>query len=314
VLITLLVLLAVFVWVVTRPFAARALAVASDRWPLAFVAAFAHASTSVSRLKPRLTAGNTDSWLAALPHRVSVPSRIAFRFVVQLAVAGALCVGIASASAVSWTDARTAWVGLFSGYVVGGLLGWFAHIFFPVSSGGSQYAIVRQIRDMWASAPRLHPLSFWAVAWARALTNPQVSSRTLLVVLLGLPMGTTGAEAIALAAAWMIVLYLVMNLVATIRTAFAAGRWLRPTPIQLGPFARTLISRAFVIQLAVLAGLLIALIASGKPKLLGSAVSAAVVWLLLYACAVVVACVAATRCRFANGANPHTTGDDNPDR
>jgi hypothetical protein len=296
VLVIALVLLAVFVWLVTRPLAAQVLAVASDRWPLAFVAGFAHAATSVARRKPRLQVENAGSWLAALPHRVSVPSRIALGFLVQLVVAAMFCIGIAAASSVPWADARTAWLALFSGYVAGGLLGWFGHVFFPAGTKGSEHAVVRRVRDKWAVAPKLYPLSFWPVAWARALNNPQVSARTLLAVLLGLPMGTTGAVAIAIAAGWMVALYVVINLVATIRTAFAAGWWLMPTPVERSPFTRTLVSRALLIQVAVLGGLLLALIAaSGKPQRVSLAFGAVVVWLLFYVGTVVIACAAAMR-------------------
>src|SRR5512146_2359302 len=72
--------LAAFVGLTTQPAASAALAFAADRWALGFLAAAIHASTSVSRRKQRLRAENESSWLAALPHRVSVPARITFGF------------------------------------------------------------------------------------------------------------------------------------------------------------------------------------------------------------------------------------------
>ena len=287
--------LAIFIGVITRPAAAAALAFGADRWLLGTLAAAIHASTSVSRRKQRLLVENESSWLAALPHRVSVPARIAFGFSVQLIALAVLCAGIAAASSVPWSDARTAWLSLLGGYVAGALFGWFSKDVVPSTASAAQYAIVRHVREKWAVAPALHPLSYWPVAWARVLNNPQVSSRTLFFVLLSLPMGTTGAEALAIGAGWMVGLYVLLNLVATVRTAFAAGWWLKPTPVRFGPFMRTLISRALAIQLSVFAVALIFLGGIGEPRVLYLFLSATVAWLLLYMGVAVLACKVAIR-------------------
>jgi hypothetical protein len=291
-----LALLAAFMWLITRPAAATALVFAADRWVLGFIVAAIHASTSVSRRKPALLAETESSWLAALPYRVSTPARIAFGFGVQLAVVGVLCAGIAAVSSASWPDARAAWLGVFAGYVAGGLAGWFAHAIFPAGAGGAaQYAIVRQVRKNWAVAPRLHPLSYWPVAWARTLNNPQVSARTMLFVLLALPMGTTGEEALAFGAGWMVGLYVLLNLVATVRTAFAAGWWLTPTPVLFGPFTRTLVSRVLLIQASLFAAALVFIGALGEPRMLYAALGGSVAWLVLYTGIAVLACSVARR-------------------
>jgi hypothetical protein len=305
--------LAIGVWLIMRPEAAATLSFIADRWVLAFVGAAIHAASSVSRRKPRLQADLENSWLSALPYRVSVPARIAFGFGVQVFVIGLLCAGIAAestaqfpdgtgsapslgaVSAATWPDARTAWLGVLGGYAAGGIGGWFAHVFGPKSAAGTQYAIVRRVRERWAVAPRLLPLSYWPVASARALANPQVSMRTMLFVLLALPMGTTGAEAIAIGAAWMVGLYVVLNLIATVRTAFAAGWWLRPTPVRLGQFASTLASRVLLIQIGLFVVALGAMAAIGKPRLFFATVGATVVWLPVYAGVVMLACSVALR-------------------
>lgn len=292
-----LALLAAFLWLITRPAAATVLVFVGDRWVLGFIAAAIHASTSVSRRKPALLAESESSWLAALPYRVSIPARIAFGFGVQLATLAVLCAGIAAVSSASWLDARAAWLGVFAGYVLGGIAGWFAHAIFPVggTEGAAQYAIVRHVRKNWAVAPRLHPLSYWPVAWARRLNNPQVSARTMLFVLLALPMGTTGEEALAFGASWMVGLYVLLNLVATVRTAFAAGWWLTPTPVALGPFTRTLISRVLLIQVSLFVAAVVFLAALGEPRLLYLAVGVSAAWLLLYTGIAVLACAEARR-------------------
>ena len=287
--------LAVFIGAVTCPQASAALAFVADRWVLGTLAAAIHASTSVSRRKQRLLAENESSWLAVLPYRVSVPARIAFEFGVQVVALAALCAGIAVAGPASWAEARLAWLSLLGGYVAGALFGWFANDVVPSAASGAQYAIVRPVRERWAIAPELHPLCYWPVAWARMLNNPQVSSRTLFFVLLSLPMGTTGAEALAIGAGWMVGLYVLLNLVATVRTAFAAGGWLRPTPVRFAPFTRTLMSRALLIQAGIFSVALLFLGGVGEPRLLSLALSASVAWLLLYTGVVVLACRAATR-------------------
>jgi hypothetical protein len=298
----LLVLLA-FAWVITRPEAAATLSFLADRWVLGFLGAAVHAASSGARRKPRLQDEHESSWLAALPYHVSVPARIAFGFGVQLVAIALLCAGIAAAGSSApwlearhvWLDARIVWLGALGGYVAGGVAGGFAHLLAPKNSPGTQYAIVRQVREKWAVEPKIHPLSYWPVAAARALANPQVSMRTMLFVLLALPMGTTGAEAIAVGAAWMTGLYVLLNLVATVRTAFAAGWWLRPTPVRLGRFAYALVSRVLVIQVGVFVAALFAVAAIGRPHLFRVMVSATIAWLPVYVGAATLACVMALR-------------------
>jgi hypothetical protein len=287
--------LAAFIGVITRPAASPVLAFVADRWVLGTLAAAIHASTSVSRRKQRLRAENESSWLAALPYRVSVPARIASGFGLQLVALAAVCAGIAAAGPASWAQALTVWISLLGGYVLGALFGWFAKDVVPSATSGAQYAIVRRVRENWAIAPELHPLSYWPVAWARMLNNPQVSARTLLFVLLSLPMGTTGAEALAIGAGWMVGLYVLFNLLATVRAASAAGWWLRPTPVRFGPFTRALTSRALLIQVGVFSIAMFFLGAVGEPRLLYLALSASIAWLLLYTGVVLLACRAATR-------------------
>src|SRR5262245_28674979 len=77
--------LVVAAWLISRPEATATLSFLADRWFLGFLGAAIHAASSVSRRKPRLQAEHENSWLAALPYRVSAPARIAFGFGVQLA-------------------------------------------------------------------------------------------------------------------------------------------------------------------------------------------------------------------------------------
>ena len=308
--IAILAIVTTLAWLVSRPLAGKALVFLADRSVFGFLAAAVHAATSVARLKPRLLADGERSWLAALPARLPIASRIAFGFVVQLLAIAVLFASIAAVSTVAWSAARGAWLGVLGGYVAGGLFGWFPDLIFPGRSNGSagsqdsagsrgamgsQYAIVRKVRERWAVAPGLSPLGYWAVARARALANPGVTARTLVIVLLGVPMGTPGEVALAAAAGWMAGLYMLMNLVATVRTAHAAGWWLAPTPIRFVRFAATLVSRALFIQVGVAGAAIIAVAAVERPLLISMACAAAVAWLLFFVGASTLACATAMR-------------------
>ena len=293
-----IVLVATLVWAITRPFAGAALAFLAERAVIGFVVAAVHAATSVARIKPRLIAEGERSWLAALPFRVSVAVRVAFTFVVQLVGIALLFAAIAAVHATPWSAARGAWLGVLGGYVAGGFFGWFPQLLIPMRpadpthSAGSQYAIVREVREHWAIAPKLYPLSYWAVAWARVLTNPAATARTLIIVLLGIPMGTPGEVALATAGGWMVGLYVLMSLVATLRTTFAAGPWLAPTPVRLGRFTTALISRALLIQVCVFAAGMIAIDAV-QPRSLYAALGIAIAWLLVFIGISTLACATA---------------------
>ena len=92
----------------------------------------------------------------------------------------------------------------------------------------------------------------------------------------------------------MVGLYVLMSLVATLRTTFAAGPWLAPTPVRLGRFTTALISRALIIQVGVFAAALIAVDAV-QPRGVYAAVGIAVAWLLVFIGVSTLACAVATQ-------------------
>jgi hypothetical protein len=284
-----------YVWLVTREEASAALAFASEHFVLAFVAAVVHAAMSIARRKARVTAQAENSWLSPLPHRPSIKMRLAFPLLVQLVVLGALCSGIAAAGSMTLPDAGTVFLAACAGFLVGSGGAWLIVRSHSAARTGSQYAFVHRVRERWASAPKLQPLSYWAIARARALNNPAVSAYTMVVVLLAIPMGTAGAVAVALAAGWMVGVYLVLNLTATVRSAFPAAWWLTPTPISHGRFALVLPSRTMLAQLVACVGLVIAISALDKPRWVHLSFVSAATWLALVAIVSLLACMLAMR-------------------
>src|SRR5262249_54460929 len=81
--------------------------------------------------------------------------------------------------------------------------------------------------------PKLNPLSYWAIAQGRVQFNPSVISRAVAPVLLAIPMGMEGQVVVAIVAGWVVALYVISLIVATLRAALAAAGWLAPTPIPL---------------------------------------------------------------------------------
>jgi len=114
----------------------------------------------------------------------------------------------------------------------------------------SRYAIVRRPRRTWASDPKLLPLAYWPTAQAKFWDRPKVRARTLILLLFALPLGVTGAVALAAAVVWLIVLHMVNLLLGLIRSAFAASWWLAPTAVGRLRFGAALAHRGLVAEIA----------------------------------------------------------------
>jgi len=202
----------------------------------------AHRKTSVYR-------SLVDSWLASLAAPASVFIRMALVPVAQLALL-MLAIGIpALVGSLSLAGAKTlCWVA-GTAYLAGFLVGWLASHDKSAGAPAFHYVTIRKPRAGWAQAPRLEPLSYWAMGQARVSTKPKVTAVAMLFVLMSLPMGTTGAKAIAIAAGAWVVLHLAALDVSAIRVAFAAARWLAPTTLRYLPFTVALGYRAVLAQL-----------------------------------------------------------------
>jgi len=157
----------------------------------------------------------------------------------------------------------------------------------------SRYAIVRRPRRTWASDPKLLPLAYWPTAQAKFWDRPKVRARTLILLLFALPLGVTGAVALAAAVVWLIVLHMVNLLLGLIRSAFAASWWLAPTAVGRLRFGAALAHRGLVAEIASCALLVGMSYAVGGAPAFHRALPPAVGW-------IGVACVlSATACLMA---------------
>jgi hypothetical protein len=283
-----------YAWAVTWAGASAAVVFGAEHFVLVFVLGAIHAFTSVMRRQQRVSVEAENSWLAPLPYRLPTTVRLGVPLVVQLLVLGALLVGVSAAGPASFREAGTVWAAVGGGFLVGaGIAALARSRFRGTQVASSQRAFVHRVREGWARAPKLQPLSYWAIARARALNNPGVSARTMIVILLGIPLGTTGAVAVATAAGWMVGVYLVLNLVAIVRTAFPAAWWLTPTPITFARFVSTVPARTLLAQAIACAALLAAVAAISRPVWIRVAFIGTGTWLALVTAVALLSCVVA---------------------
>jgi hypothetical protein len=220
-------------WVLSRPrFAAFLDEAAVDSWIVVVVMA-AHTAISIVRRKERMRTDRAQSWLAPLPNRLSERARLFALPATELIVLALLLALACTSRSLSVQTAQTLILAALTGIGLGALAGLFTARASARKPEAWRHAIVRQPRAQWATDARLHPLSYWAVAQGRVQFNPGVISRTIAPVLLAIPLGTEGQVAIAIVGGWAVTLYVISLVVATVRTAVAAARWLAPTPIPL---------------------------------------------------------------------------------
>jgi hypothetical protein len=214
-----------------------------------FVVLAAGCAVATAHRKTVVYSSLVDSWLAPLAAPPSIFIRMALVPVLQLVL---LVLAIAIpvvAGSLSLASAVTLWLVVGAAYVAGFAVGWLASHDKSAGAPAFHYVTIRKPRAGWAQAPRLEPLSYWAMGQARVSTKPKVTAVAMLFVLMSLPMGTTGAKAIAIAAGAWVVLHLAALDVSAIRVAFAAARWLAPTTLRYLPFTVALGYRAVLAQL-----------------------------------------------------------------
>ncbi len=186
----------------------------------------------------RLTNNRHRDWLAALPRNLPIAMRASGGPLTVLLIAAVLLAVLSLAG--RWP----AWIAmrLIGSIAAGSALGTGLGAAFTIASarpagrGGrrayrqprSHYATARPARGA-RSRPTLLPLGAWPIAEARFRDRPAVRARSLILLLLAVPMGVSGGTVLAAAAAWLIVLHLVNLTRAMLRTAFSAARWLAPT-------------------------------------------------------------------------------------
>lgn len=223
---------------------------AAAQYPFSpFASLGAACAITTAHRKSRIHRSLVDSWLAPLAAPSSVFLRLVFPPLLQLFL---LVLGIAiplATGALSWNGAVTLWLTVGAAYLVGALIGWSSQGDKAASVPAFHYVAIRKPRENWAQAPRLEPLSYWAVGQAKVVAKPKVAANALLLVLMSIPLGTSGQKAVAIAAGGWVLLYVAALFIGTVRVAFSAARWLAPTTIGYAQFARVLGYRVLLAQL-----------------------------------------------------------------
>lgn len=215
--------------------------------PVAFVAVIAAVLTA--RRRSEVSRSLTDSWLAPLAAASSAPLRMIWPAVLQLLTLAWVIFVPTSVGSLSASGALTLAGALGGAYAGGTVVGWFAPRGAAASAPDFHYVSVRKARANWAQAPRLLPLSYWVVGRARVIIKPKLTAAALLFVLMALPLGTPGEQAMAIAAGVWVLLYVVALTLAVARVAHESAAWLAPTPIAYLSFTFALGHRAFLVLL-----------------------------------------------------------------
>jgi hypothetical protein len=285
------VLLLVVGVLLTQPVVGHALE-AVAHYPLAPFASLAAAcAISSARRMSRIHASLVDSWLAPLAARASVLSRALLGPLLQLTfLAAAIAIPLLTGS-LSRGAATVLWLIVGAALLVGSVLGWLlvsrhkGHAAAPAF----HYVEIRKPRADWARAPSLLPLSYWAVGEAKVFSKPKVVARAMLVVLMSMPMGVPGQQALAIATGAWILIYVGSLILAMLLVAFAAARWLAPTTLGYLRFTVGVGYRAVLAQLWTWSWVLFLIYAAGVHAALRIGLPLAVGCLLLSGVAVAVA-------------------------
>ncbi len=217
------------------------------------------------RHQRRLERNGHRHWLAALPSDLSPTARTAARALAAWLVAAALIVLLSLVAHLpAWVPVR------LTGYSAGAVALGVTLAAAMAAAGArrrrsgrssdalahSRYTAARRTRPGRAHQVTLAPLGEWPLAAARFRDRPTIRARSLLLLLLAVPMNVRGGAALAAAAAWLLGLHLINLLLAQARTALSAAWWLAPTPLRPLRFAVALVHRMLGAQLLACAALI----------------------------------------------------------
>jgi hypothetical protein len=261
-------------------------------------------TATILRRWRRLAMDHHRGWLRALPGDLSPTARAAlaplpiWAGVVAVSALVALVANLPlSACALLLASTGGYLASIVAVLMVVGWMRWGALGVGTRAAPPSQYAVVRQVRRDWAARPRLASLGYWPVAQAGFWDRPKRRARSLILVLLAMPLGVSGAVVLAVACAWLVLLHLLNLLGAVIRVAFAASWWLAPTPVGVLRFTAAVSHRALGRQFITSAVAVAAIFAVAGAAVGRAALSGASGWLGI-ACL-----VSATACVLALGSS-----------
>jgi hypothetical protein len=199
------------------------------------------------------------SWLAALPisSRVRHIEALALQLgpvitvTVLISCFGLLTSAMLAVAGLSAKSCLFAWRSLLLGTFLGaggGLI--VPHPKPPSPYPGSRYVPHRTIPGR-HPVPSLGGLALWPIRSMFAMLRPKTLSRTLLPVLIMMPLGTTAAAAmvrVGIFAAWAALLFLVVSVVCVYR---AARRWLKPLPLSVHRLGFAISGRAVIVMMGI---------------------------------------------------------------
>ncbi len=242
-------------------------------------------------------------WVGALPTDASTAARSAAAVLAAGVTAALVCAALLIAARLpGWVLARL--LGCLAAGVLFGTAAAFAASWRAAHGGPasrlaplrSRYTAVPGARSRSERASLL-PLGNWPRVETRFRDRPTIRARSLLLLLLAVPMGTSAGTALAAALVWVLIVHLINLLLALVRSAFGASYWLAPTPVGPARFAAALAWRSLCAQIAASAALLaIASVTLGATsvRLIGTIVGA---WLGAVALVGALVSVAALRTR-----------------
>lgn len=247
---TSLALLSITGVLLTVPIVGRALEAAAQNPIPPFILMAMACAIAAARRKTHLYRSLVDSWLAPLGAPTSLLTRALLPPLMQvLLLLWVVAIPVMSGS-LSRMAARTLCAVIIAAYVVGSEVGWLSLSRHnkAMSSPGFHYVTIRKPRANWAQESRLEPLSYLAVGQARVFAKPNMVAKVMLLVLMALPLGISGEQALTIAAGAWVSLYVGSLILAPLPAAFVAARWLGPTPIRYLKFSFTLGYRALLAQ------------------------------------------------------------------
>ena len=201
-------------------------------------------------------------WVGALPTDASTAARSAAAVVAVGVIALLVCASLAIAARLPGRVLARLIGCLAAGVVLGAPTALAAS--WRAAHGGSaprpvpprsRYTTVPGARSR-SDRASLLPLGNWPRVETRFRDRPTIRARSLLLLLLAVPMGTSAGTALAVALVWVLIVHLINLLLALARSAFGASWWLAPTPVGPWRFAVALAWRSLGAQIAASAALL----------------------------------------------------------
>jgi hypothetical protein len=200
------------------------------------------------------------SWLAAVPVRAASARWESLLIETLPAIAAIALLSIASVSyalvlLIAGSDAVFApfavWA-ILSGGIVAGVIGSFL---IPQPKAvdlppGSRYVPHPKLPRAARIRPSLSALGSWPIRQAFAWAQPKIVSRTIIPILVMMPLGTTADAAMVAIGLFGIVCVLLLVCSAVISASRLARGWLAPLPVRSGEVIRTFLSRACVVIVA----------------------------------------------------------------